>query len=163
MSVRARGCARFLWSSSSSLDDSALLQKPSLTISVLNNAECGLIVQCAAVLRESFWCCLLKKCYWSCAESVWQERGDAHILVTRPGSGCKKCRGGLQDLDWKLDWVREAAMVVDPRHPQLAVHVPVILQPILQILQHEMATRPELAHQIRPVLHVINASLRQYQ
>lgn len=71
----------------------------------------------------------------------------------------------MQDLESKLDWVREAAMVVDPRDPKLAVHVPAILEPIFDILQQEMAasTRPELVHKIRPVLHCINASLRQYQ
>jgi hypothetical protein len=68
----------------------------------------------------------------------------------------------LQGLQRKLDWVREAALVVDARDPNIAPHVPKILEALKAKVQQEMSSaRPELANKCRVVLHVLNGTLLQ--
>jgi hypothetical protein len=72
------------------------------------------------------------------------------------------CPCSRSDTDLKLQWVMEAAQLVNPKDPALAGHIKAVLQHTLKGLKGLMASASgEAARQCKLAAHLINSLLHQ--
>lgn len=80
------------------------------------------------------------------------------LVLTCPAPACAP----LSDTDLKLQWVMEAAQLVNPKDPSLAGHIRAVLQHTLKGLKALMASASgETARQCKLAAHLINSLLHQ--
>ena len=125
-----------------------------------------LVTQLGTDLEQACPCTVspLRQLDWLCKPCcIWPElaRGARRHTIKSTSSLCLRQACCRRRLGSGLEWMREAAMCLDPHDTVLSPYMQPILEPLLARLRE--ATKGQHASQCRTLAHIVNSILHQIQ